>query len=108
MIYELRIYYAVPGRLPALNQRFEHHTLRVWEKHQIRPVGFWTTLIGPSNTALTHMLQWDNLADREKKWNAFIADPEWLAVRQETEKDGPLIERAESQLLTPTSYSNLK
>jgi hypothetical protein len=51
MIYELRIYYAVTGRLPALVSRFQHHTLRIWEKHGIRQAGFWTTLIGESGVA---------------------------------------------------------
>ena len=51
MIYELRIYYAVTGRLPALVSRFQHHTLRIWEKHGIRQAGFWTTLIGESTSS---------------------------------------------------------
>ncbi|MDE2353699.1 MAG: NIPSNAP family protein, partial [Betaproteobacteria bacterium] len=48
MIYELRIYHCAPGRLPALNARFEQVTLKFWEKYGIRQAGFWTTLIGPS------------------------------------------------------------
>jgi len=43
MLYEQRIYTCLPGRLPALNRRFETVTLKLWEKHAIRPVGFWTT-----------------------------------------------------------------
>jgi hypothetical protein len=46
MIYELRIYQCVPGRLPVLLKRFEDHTLKIWEKHGIRQAGFWTVLIG--------------------------------------------------------------
>ena len=49
MIYELRIYHSMPGKLPALLSRFQNHTLRIWEKHGIRQAGFWTTLIGESN-----------------------------------------------------------
>lgn len=85
MIYELRTYYCAPGRLHALNKRFETITLKFWEKYGIRQVGFWTTLIGPSNQTLTYMLQWESLAEREIKWNAFASDPEWLAKRAETE-----------------------
>ena len=62
MIYELRIYHAVPGRLPALLARFQNRTLPIWEKHGIRQAGFWTTLIGESNQQLTYMLAWDSLA----------------------------------------------
>jgi hypothetical protein len=108
MIYELRTYHCAPGRLPALNKRFETITLKFWEKYGIRPVGFWTTLIGPSNQALTYMLQWENLADREAKWNAFASDPEWLAKRAETEAQAIIVEKIENQILTPTSYSPMR
>ena len=108
MLHELRIYHAVPGRLPDLNQRFSNITLKLWEKFGIRQVGFWTTLAGPSSNALYYLLEWESLAEREQKWNAFVANPEWLAARAETEKNGPLVERVENMFLTPTPYSKLK
>jgi hypothetical protein len=108
MIYELRTYHCAPGRLPALNKRFETITLAFWEKYGIRQVGFWTTLIGPSNQTLTYMLQWESLAERETKWNAFASDPEWLAKRAETEAQAIIVERIENQILTPTAYSAMR
>jgi hypothetical protein len=102
MIYELRIYRSVPGRLPALVHRFQDHT------HGIRQSGFWTTLIGTSHRDLTYMLAWESLADREKRWNAFLADPEWISVVAESERDGQLVENISSQLLTPTGFSAVK
>ena len=86
MIHELRIYRCVPGRQPALLSRFENETLRIWQKHGIRQAGFWTTLIGRSSQEITYMLAWDSLAERDKRWAAFLADPEWAAVdRQDGE-----------------------
>jgi hypothetical protein len=108
MIYELRIYRAVPGRLPALVSRFQNRTLRIWEKHGIRQAGFWTTLIGASHLDLTYLLAWENLAEREKRWSAFLADPEWAATVAETEKDGQLVENISSALLSPTAFSAVK
>ena len=108
MIHELLIYHCAPGRLPALHERFQTITLKFWEKYEIRPVGFWTTLIGPSNQSLTYMLQWDSLAERETKWNAFSTDPEWVAKRAETEAHAIIVERIENQILTPTAYSALR
>ena len=67
MIYEMRIYRTVPGRLPALLKRFENTTLKLWDKHGIKQAGFWTTLIGDSNQQLTYLLAWESLAEREKK-----------------------------------------
>jgi hypothetical protein len=108
MIYELRIYRSVPGRLPALLSRFQNHTLRIWEKHGIRQAGFWTTLIGESNQELTYMLAWDSMAEREKRWSAFRADPEWIAISAETEKDGQLVQNIRNELLAPTAFSAVK
>ena len=108
MIYESRVYRCIPGRLPALLKRFENVTLKLWEKHAIRPVGFFTTLIGESNQELTYFLAWDSLAERETKWNAFMADPTWQAKRAESERDGPIVASISSSFLQPTSFSSVK
>lgn len=108
MLYELRTYYANPGRMPELLHRFDTFTLKIWERYGIRPIGFWTTLIGESNQTLYYMLAWESLAERERIWNAFAADPEWLATRAETEKNGPLLASAKNEILTPTAFSKLR
>jgi len=107
MIYEWRIYEAVPGKMPALHDRFQKITLKLFQKHGIRVVGFWEAIVGTSNT-LYYMLAFDSMADREKTWNAFISDPEWIKARQETEKNGPLVQRVFNTLLGPTAYSPMK
>jgi hypothetical protein len=99
MIYELRTYHAVPGRLPALLARFHKCTLLIWERLGIRQAGFWTTLIGESNQRLTYILAWDSLAERDTRWRAFLADPEWLATVAETEKDGQLVQNISNEML---------
>src|SRR6478672_6548743 len=108
MIYELRIYRCVPGRKAELLSRFENDTLRIWERHGIRQAGFWTTLIGNSSQEITYMLAWDSLAEREKRWGTFLADPEWVAVVAETEKDGQLVEDISSQFLASAAFSAVK
>jgi hypothetical protein len=94
--------------LPALLNRFDTITLKFWEKYGIRQVGFWTTLVGESNQALTYLLQWESLAEREKKWNAFSTDAEWLAKRAATEVEAVIVQRIENSLLAPTAFSALK
>jgi hypothetical protein len=108
MVYELRVYTCLPGRLGALNKRFANSTLKIWEKHGIRQAGFWTDLIGDSNQKLTYLLAWESLAEREQKWNAFQADPEWHKERAESEKDGPMVANVANSILAPTSYSSVK
>ncbi|MGI9525002.1 MAG: NIPSNAP family protein [Hyphomicrobiaceae bacterium] len=108
MLYELRVYDCAPGRLPALLNRFENTTLKIWERFGIRQAGFWTTVIGESNQQLVYLLQWDSLAEREVKWNAFQADLEWQSKRAESEKDAPIVANVSSQILAPTTFSSVK
>jgi hypothetical protein len=108
MIHELRIYHVAPAKMPALLERFEKSTLDIWKKHGIRQAGFWTTMIGESSQQLTYMLAWESLAEREEKWSAFASDPQWLAVRADTERDGPLVDSFSNQILKPTAFSALK
>lgn len=108
MLYELRIYHTMPGRLPDLNKRFETRTLKIWERLGFRPVGFWTVMIGESNADLYYMLAWENLAEREQKFATFQVDPEWLQVRAETESNGPLISSFTNTILSPTGFSAMK
>ena len=109
MIYEMRVYHCVPGRFAALNARFANVTLKLWKKHGIRQVGFFTDIIGDNcNNKLTYLLQWKDLAEREQRWNAFATDPAWIAARAESEKDGPIVARVENSILGPTAYSKLQ
>ena len=108
MLYELRQYHCLPGKLPALLKRFETATLALWQRHGIRQAGFWTTVIGESNHELFYMLAWESLAERETKWAAFMADPEWIAKRTQSEQDGPILANINSQILQPTSFSSVR
>jgi hypothetical protein len=108
MIYELRIYDCLPGRLPALLKRFNDHTLALCDRHGIRQAGFFTTIVGEHGQRLTYFLAWESLAEREVKWKAFTTDPAWLKARDESEADGPIIANISNQLLAPTSFSSVK
>ena len=108
MIHELRIYHCVSGRLPNLLKRFDTVTLKLWEKHGIRQAGFWTVEVGQSNQDLVYLLAWESLAEREKKWGAFATDPDWIAARAESEKDGPIVASVENSILKPTAFSSVK
>ncbi|MBC7800429.1 MAG: NIPSNAP family protein [Gemmatimonadaceae bacterium] len=107
MLHELRVYRCLTGLLPNLLARFETVTLGIWARHGIRQAGFWTTVIGPSNQDLTYLLAWDSMAEREQKWAAFQADPEWIEKRAVTERDGPIVANIETAFLQPTSFSSV-
>jgi NIPSNAP len=108
MIYELRTYHSMPGRLPDLVRRFETITVRLFEKHGIQQVGFWTVAIGESNQDLVYILKWDSLADRDAKFAAFQRDPEWIEARRRSEDSGPLVASIANSILMPTVFSAAK
>lgn len=106
MIYEMRVYRCLPNRLPALLRRFQDHTLGFFERHGIRQAGFFTTVIGESNNELTYFVAWESMAERERKWNGFMADPAWAKVKEESEKDGAIVANIVTQFLAPTAFSS--
>ena len=101
MIYELRCYDCMPGCLPRVLRRFEDDALPLWREAGIRPVGFWTTLVGENDQSLHYILAWLSLTEREEKWAAFAADPRWIEARRRSEADGPLVARIRNSLLKP-------
>ena len=107
MLYELRVYDVVPGKLAALNDRFEKITNAYFEKYGIKIIGFWTDDIGTSNR-LTYMLAYEDAGQRQKSRAAFAADQERLAKFAETERDGPLVAKVTNTLMVPTKYSPLR
>ena len=106
MIYELRIYDVIPGKLQALNDRFANTTLRIFEKHGIKVVGFWTDAVGVSNR-ITYMVAFNDPAHRDQAWRETLSDPELVKAFTDSEKDGPLIATMTNTILRPTAYSPL-
>jgi hypothetical protein len=107
MIYEWRIYEAVPGRMGDLNDRFTNLTLSLFKKHGLNVIGFWQAVIGTSNL-LYYMLAFKDLAHRERAWDSFTSDPEWIKGKTESERDGPLVSKVVSTILKPTHYSPMQ
>ncbi|MBX3748292.1 MAG: NIPSNAP family protein [Verrucomicrobiae bacterium] len=103
--YELRIYHAAPGKLDALHERFRNHTLRLFEKHGMRNIGYWVPVQNQENPRLYFILSYPNREAREASWKAFVADPDWQAAYQASHAGGVLVEKAESYFLATTDYS---
>ena len=108
MIFELRSYVAMPGRLPDLHKRFREHTTKLWEKAGWNMVGFWTYKHGGRSDTLVYMLAWPDQQVRDAAFAEFGRDPEWLRARDESEVNGPLVARITAEILQPTDYSPLQ
>ncbi len=108
--FEMRTYYAAPGKLEELNKRFREHTCALFKKHGMENIGYWIPQDkdkGAENT-LVYIIAHKSREDAKKSWAAFIADPEWKKVQQESEANGKLVEKIESVFLSATDYSPIK
>ena len=108
MIYEERIYKIMPGRVPDILDRFTDHALPLFEKHGMELVGFWQTVIGPSNHELTYLLAFEDANHRDRAWAAFMADPAWIKAKAESEANGVLVAEVANRMLAPTPFSPLQ
>ena len=105
-LFEMRVYYAKPGKLDALNARFRDHTLKLFAKHSMTSLGYFVPVDNKENK-LVYFLAFPDRAAHDASWKAFGADPDWKAAAKESEKDGKLIDHIENAFLTATEYSAL-
>jgi|SRR5439155_13629423 len=105
-VYELRIYQAAPGKLAELLARFREHTAKLFDKHGMKNVAYWTAIDEPrkSNT-LIYILEHPSREAAATNWKSFQDDPEWKSVRDKSEVNGKLAENVESTFLTLTDFS---
>jgi len=108
-VFEMRTYYASPGKMKALHERFRGVTCKLFEKHGMTLVGFWSPIDERQAEAkMVYILAYPSKAAAEKSWQAFQADPEWKSAKAASEKDGKLVDKVESLFLTGTDYSAIK
>lgn len=120
-VFELRTYTATEGKLANVNARFRDYTQRIFAKHNMKSVGYWTPLEAPTaaaqaagctapgpDTTLIYLLEHPSREEARKNWAAFSADPEWQKAKAESEAGGRIVAKAESIFLTPTDYSPIK
>jgi len=105
-VYELRTYTALPGRLPALEQRFKNHTLKIFEKHGMHNVMYWIPQDEPkkSNT-LIYVLRHKSRDAAKASWDAFRKDPDWIKARDASEADGKIVEKVEFVFMDLAAWS---
>lgn len=103
-VFEMRIYYAHPGKLADLNTRFRDHTCKLFEKHGMQNIGYWVPLENPEEK-LIYVLAFPSRAARDASFKAFGNDPEWKEAAKRSEANGPLVKKIESFFMTATDYS---
>ncbi|MFO0849293.1 MAG: NIPSNAP family protein [Gemmataceae bacterium] len=90
-LYELRTYYAAPGKLEALHARFRDHTVRLMERHGVTCHGFWVPGDDEPDRVVS-LVSYPSAAARTTTWAGFATDREWLQVKRSSERQGRLVE----------------
>ncbi|HYG73700.1 MAG TPA: NIPSNAP family protein [Planctomycetota bacterium] len=104
--FEMRTYYAAPGKMEALHARFRDHTNKLFVKHGMTLIGYWTPADKPE--VLVYILAYPSKEARESSWKNFIADEDWKKAKANSEVNGKLVDKIESVFMKPTDYSPIK
>ena len=107
MIYEYRVYTIREGKMERLQRVFTETVMPLFNKHNIKAVGFWEPERGEGRT-FVYMVGFKDAADRERAWKDFADDPEWKRKRAALEEEGLPWEKIESTVLVPTSFSPMQ
>jgi hypothetical protein len=106
MLYEMRFYYSPEGKLETLLGRFRNHTTKLFEKHGMKNIGYWTPIENKENK-LVYILAYPNKEARDLSWKNFMADPQWKKVQKTTEANGKIVAKVESTFMSETDFSKL-
>jgi len=105
--YEMRTYYAMPGKLEDLKKRFREHTVEIFNRHNMKSVGYWEPQDNEKNY-LVYILEHPSKEEGLKNWSAFSADPEWKAVSKASEANGKLVDHVDRVWLNALDFSAIK
>ena len=105
-VFELRVYHAAEGKLADLLARFRDHTTKLFERHGMKNVAYWTPQDEPdkSNT-LIYILQHPSREAAAANRKAFQDDPEWKSVKEKSEANGKLVDKVDSTYMMLTDFS---
>ncbi len=108
-VFELRTYHVHPGKMNALHARFRDHTCKLFEKHGMTLVGFWSPLDrADADQRMIYVLAFPSKEAADKSWKAFRTDPAWIKARDASEVNGPLVKKVDSVYMKATDYSPMK
>ncbi len=107
-VFELRIYHAVPGKVPALETRFRDTASKLLAKHGLKAVGYWVPEAAPAwDNTFVYILAHPSREEAKKNWDAMFADPAFQAMSK-SEQTEKLVEKVDSTYTHPTDFSPMK
>jgi hypothetical protein len=105
-VYELRIYHLHEGKLPLILDRFRTKETAIFERLGMHGVGYWTPTDEPlAGRTLIYMLRHKSRAAATESWAKFKVDPEWVALKATSEKDGVFVDKIDTTFMKLTDFS---
>jgi hypothetical protein len=105
-VYELRVYHAAQGKLPDLLARFRDHTVKLFDRHGMKSVAYWTPVDEPEKSkTLIYILYHPSREAAAANWKSFQDDPEWKSVKDKSEANGTLVDKVDSTYMSVTDFS---
>jgi len=108
-VFELRVYHAVPGKMPALESRFRDTASKLLAKHDLKAVGYWV----PEGDApafdntFVYILVHPGREEAKKNWDAMRTDPGFQEVMK-SEQANKLVKKVDFTFMRPTDFSPMK
>ncbi|MEV5026117.1 NIPSNAP family protein [Paenibacillus sp. LPE1-1-1.1] len=92
--------------MDAIQTRFKDHTLTIFERLGMKVVNFW--IDGAGQSKLYYVMEFSDLAERQRLWDQFRQDPEWIQVKRNSEKNGgPIVEKIEEFIMKDARVQDL-
>ena len=109
-VYELRVYHLHPGIQPKILDRFRTKEVTIFKRLGMQPIAYWVATEGPAllsggGGTLIYILRHHSREAAAASWARFVADPEWMALKTETEKNGPFVASQEHTFMKLTDFS---
>lgn len=105
MIYQLRIYEIFEPNKAAFHARFRDHAARIMKNHDFDIAAMWEST-SAGRTEFVYLLRWPNEKAMTDRWARFMADPEWAAIKQDSQqRDGTMVGGIQDRVLQMTDYS---
>jgi heme-degrading monooxygenase HmoA len=104
-VYQLRIYKLHPGNETHFHDRFRDQCIPIMKRYGFDIV--FTSQSGPTGHAeFVYLLRWKDRPAQISAWKAFLADPEWIAIKKASSaRFGDLVDDVQDRSLDMLPYS---
>ncbi len=102
---EVRKYYANDGKLQDLLNRFQNHTMKLFEKAGMENIAYFLPAENTDNS-MTYILGYPDEKSRDRMWADFGNDPDWKKAKADSEVNGGLVKSVDQTFMVLAPHLN--